>query len=193
MIRWILNRIELTGQVFRFHTLCQYSLSQPQRQRWEANVHCHLPGLLFRMFQTESHTSWWTLACLLSDCLSNRHLRKDGNDTDRLRPSRSYLPGYSKSKKKERRFEQSLRKSALPRSRPSNLCFRKYFTADSANFSMVFSDLTIPEQSIRCRPLRKFLGDLTSKIFHAHILKAKEVRWRTRRVNDATHPTTHSQ
>lgn len=34
----------------------------------------------------------------------------------------------------------------LPRSRPSNLCFRKYFIADSANFFIVFSDLTIPIQ-----------------------------------------------
>ena len=35
----------------------------------------------------------------------------------------------------------------LPRSRPSNLCFRKYLTVVSANFFIVFSDLTMPRPS----------------------------------------------
>ena len=48
------------------------------------------------------HTFWWTLVCLLSDCLSNRHLESSEHINRPIRIDHFYLSGYSKSETEER-------------------------------------------------------------------------------------------
>ena len=156
------ERSELTELAYRFHRPCRCSLWPRPPPPLEADARSRWFRLLSRRWKITPNRARRSNEKSFFLFLSYfTHLRElllvffgtitpiDAWTTERIEWSRA-VPGepYLGIRNLDRETDGGEGKMAghSPRSRPSNLCFRRYFTADSANFFIVLSDLTMPSE-----------------------------------------------